>query len=75
MRDLNCGKWKEKSVTNARLSVEEKAAWDVYFAEVTGWTFHPGYYRENATKPTLTECAHIADQMLDARRIRFSQVD
>ena len=53
------------------MSDEEKAAWDVYFAAVAGWTFHPGYYRENATKPTLTECAHIADEMVMARRERF----
>lgn len=54
------------------MSEEEKAAWDIYFAEVTGWTFHPGYFRDNATKPTLAECAHIADQMVLARRTHFA---
>lgn len=52
------------------MTEEEQAAWDNYFAEVTGWTHHPGYYRENATKPTLEECADIADQMLAIRRKR-----
>jgi hypothetical protein len=54
------------------MTEEEKAAWDIYFAEVAGWTFHPGYYRENATKPTLEECADIADEMLAVRRRRFN---
>jgi hypothetical protein len=53
------------------MSEDEKAAWDIYFAEVVGWTFHPGYFRENATKPSLIECAHIADEMVFARRERF----
>ena len=53
------------------MTEEEKAAWDIFFAEVTGWTFHPGYYRENATKPTIEECAATADEMLEVRRKRF----
>ena len=52
---------------------EEKAAWDDYFSTITGWTFHPGYYRENATKPTLEECASIADEMLAIRRRRLGK--
>jgi hypothetical protein len=53
------------------MSEEEIAAWDIYFAEIVGWTYHPGYFRENATKPSLVECAHIADEMLFARRERL----
>lgn len=55
------------------MTADERAAWDSYFAEVTGWTHHPGYYRENATKPTLAECAKIADEMLAERRRRMNR--
>jgi hypothetical protein len=49
---------------------DEKAAWDHYFLTIAGWMFHPGYYRENATKLTLEECASVADEMLAIRRRR-----
>ena len=50
---------------------EDQAAWDGYFAQQAGWSMHPGYYRENATKPTLEECANAADEMLEIRRRRM----
>lgn len=52
------------------MNEEDQVAWDLFFAEITGWTFHPGYYRENATKPTLKECADTADEMLKLSKER-----
>jgi len=50
----------------------DQAVWDMYFSALAGWSMHPGYYRENATKPTLVECAHIADEMMKIRRERIN---
>ncbi len=50
------------------MSEEEQKAWDMYFSALAGWSMHPGYYRENATKPTLQGCADIADRMIKVRR-------
>ena len=44
--------------------MDEQAVWDDFLCTLVGWTTHPGYYRENATKPTLEECADLADEML-----------
>ena len=54
------------------MNEEEQKAWDMYFSSLAGWSMHPGYYRENATKPTLQECAHIADEMVFVRRERVN---
>ena len=56
------------------MSKDELEVWDVYLAEIFGWTFHPGYYRENATKPTMDQCANIADEMILKRRDRLTGV-
>ncbi len=50
---------------------EEQAVWDDFFCTLVGWTTHPGYYRENATKPTLEECADMATKMMEVRRERM----
>jgi hypothetical protein len=50
---------------------EEQAVWDGYFGTAMGWSMHPGYYRDNATKPTLNDCADIATKMLEIRRKRI----
>ena len=52
------------------MNEEERKAWDTYFSALVGWSMHPGYYRENAEKPSLEECAHIADKMVIIRRTR-----
>ena len=52
------------------MTEEDKAAWDMYFSALVGWSMHPGYYRDNAEKPSLEECAHIADKMVIIRRTR-----
>jgi len=52
--------------------MDEQAVWDDFFCTLVGWTTHPGYYRENATKPTLEECADLADEMLRISKERAS---
>lgn len=47
--------------------------WDLYFSTLCSWHLHPGYLREGAVKPTLEECADIADEMLKIRDERRSQ--
>lgn len=37
--------------------------WDLYFATLAGWTFHPGYSREGTERPTMQDCKDIADIM------------
>ena len=63
----------KKQSKGYEMTEEEKVAWIEYFSCVVGWTFHPGYYRENATKPTLEQCADVADEMLTIQRRRFNQ--
>ncbi len=45
----------------------DQAVWDDFFNTMVGWTYHPGYYRENATKPTFKECAVMTDEMMKVR--------
>jgi len=51
---------------------EEQAIWDGYYGTLVGWTMHPGYsanyYRENAAKPSLEDCAAMATEMIEIRR-------
>ena len=44
--------------------------WDAYFAGIVALACHPGYERENTTRPTIEECALIADEMLEERNKR-----
>ena len=48
--------------------MDEQQAWDIYFASLAGWQFHPGYHRDNATRPTLDELARTATHMIMQRR-------
>jgi len=38
--------------------------WEIYYASLVAMTLHPGYGREGTIKPTLEDCAKIADKML-----------
>ena len=53
-----------------KMTDEELKVWDSYFAEISGWTYHPGYFRDNAKMPTLEDCANVADKMIIIRRQR-----
>jgi len=39
--------------------------WEIYFASLVAMTLHPGYTREGTKKPSLTDCARIADEMCE----------
>ncbi len=43
------------------------SVWDVYFCSIVGITMHPGYNKPETHKPSIEECAAIADQMLKER--------
>ncbi len=47
--------------------MDEKMAWDIYYAAIVSMTLHPGYTREGTAKPSLENCAELADQMLKYR--------
>ena len=43
------------------------SVFDMYFASLVSITLHPGYNRENATQPTLEDCAEMASEMIEVR--------
>ncbi len=51
--------------------MNENEAWDIYFSGAVGWTLHPGHNKDQAKKPTLLDCADIADDMIKIRRDRW----
>ncbi len=51
--------------------MDDKTAWDVYFASLAGWTLHPGYKRPGTEKLSIIDCAEKADQMLLERKRRW----
>jgi len=51
--------------------MDDQDVWDDFFGTLVGWAEHPGYYRENATKPTLEDCADMADAMMAVRAKRI----
>ncbi len=51
--------------------MDEPTAWDLYFSGVVAFACHPGFQREGTEKPTIEQCANIADQMLAERRRRW----
>lgn len=44
--------------------------WDIYFATLVSFTLHPGYLKDEDRRPSLAECARMADQMYELRSIR-----
>lgn len=49
--------------------------WDVYFGTLCGWLLHPGYQREGAKAPSLSEIANLCDEMWDIRQERLRSWD
>jgi len=47
--------------------MDDKMAWDIYFAGLVAMTIHPGFNKPNTPKPTLEDLAEMADQMLKYR--------
>ncbi len=47
----------------------EKEAWDMYYASIVGWTFHPGNTLE--LQDHLDLCTYIVDRMIEKRRTRW----
>jgi hypothetical protein len=45
--------------------------WDLYFSALCSWVLHPGYLREGAVRPSIEQCAEIADAMLKVRNERM----
>ena len=40
---------------------------DIYFSSLVAFTLHPGYEREGTERPTIKQCAELAQQMLEER--------
>lgn len=55
--------------------MNQNDAWDLYFTGLVGWTYHPGYLKDENKRPTLDELADIADEMLKVRNERCPGLD
>lgn len=65
----------EEATTGVLASViasQRPIIWSTFFGQLRAWQRHPGYFRENATRPTIEEDAAEADQMLAEFDKRFA---
>ncbi len=53
--------------------MDEKLAWDIYYAQICSWGLHPGWQKYATKAPTIEECAEMADAMLEQRKERWPQ--
>lgn len=57
--------------TLVQTEVMRRAAWDMFASSALGMSMHPGTTRDAARPLTASQCADIADQMLEERDKRF----
>lgn len=50
---------------------EEMAAWNLYFATIIGWQFHPGQTRDGSARLSVNQAASLADECLVEFRRRY----
>ena len=48
--------------------------WEIYFASLVAMTWHPGYSREDTKKPSIQECAAVADEMMEYTEISEERI-
>ena len=48
----------------------DPSVWDIYFASLAGWLFHPGYQRPDTIRPSINDVAELADAMMEIRDAR-----
>lgn len=53
-----------------KLTEQEMLIWDVYFAQISGFQFHPRNEIKDLEK-TLEKCADVCDLMIKFRRERW----
>lgn len=49
----------------------QTTTWDIYFASLVAMTLHPGAGRGDHYQLSLTDCAQLADQMMEIRKRRL----
>ena len=55
------------------MDATKQVSWDVFFASVVSITLHPGYTKEGMVKPTIEDCAKMADAMMLEREKRVKE--
>lgn len=70
MCKANASIWCSGHDRSLLMDLEEQRLWDAFYAGIVGWSYHPGYNRDNIEKPTLEDCAKVADEMIEIRRKR-----
>lgn len=54
--------------------MDDQAVWDLYYMQLCGWLYHPGYLRDPDKRPTLEQAAELATEMLKVRQAQWQQL-